>query len=50
MAREAHDHSVNLDEADRHLRRRHVPTAAAIVVAAAVVALLAYLRSRGVTW
>jgi hypothetical protein len=43
-------HPVNDDEADRHARRPRVPAAVAIVVAAVIIAALAYLRWRGVNW
>ncbi|HKU82140.1 MAG TPA: hypothetical protein VJP76_08225 [Candidatus Tumulicola sp.] len=44
MAAGRRDHAANDDDADRHLRPRRVPAAVAVVVAAAVIVLLAYLR------
>jgi hypothetical protein len=38
------DHPTNLDEADRHVVQRHMPTVVAILLVIAIVALLAYLR------
>jgi hypothetical protein len=50
MRRESPVHPVNEDEADRHQRARHVPALVVVVVALVVVAALAYLHARGITW
>ena len=50
MARGLDDHPVSHDEADRHAAPRRVPTVVAILAAAAVLAVLAYLRALGLNF
>jgi hypothetical protein len=50
MTRTPRDHPANEDEADRHVRPRRVPAAAAIGIAILAVAALAFLRAKGMNW
>jgi hypothetical protein len=44
MQSHGRDHPTNLDEADRNVVQRRMPTIVAILLVIAIVALLAYFR------